>query len=234
MEDPEQFAEEIRKICQLYQEADLLATQGVRVVCLDEKTGIQALERRRVPMRPGRPERQEFEYVRHGTRCLFAGLEVATGRILPPSIGPTRTEADFAAHLVSTVEQDPTAEWIFVVDQLNTHMSESLVRWVADCCGIETDLGAKGKRGILRSMKTRKRFLEDPAHRIRFVYTPKHCSWMNQIELWFSVLGRRLLKRSSFFSPEHLEEQLVAFIAYFNRTMAKPYAWTYAGRPLRF
>lgn len=233
VEDPEQFAEEIGAICRLYRRAEALFEEGAHVVSLDEKTGIQALQRWREPMEPGKPERQEFEYTRHGTRCLFAGLEVATGRILAPSVGPTRKEEDFAAHVAKTLRTDPEAEWIFVVDQLNTHQSETLVRWVAKECGVDVPLGVKGRRGILRSMKTRRRFLEDPAHRIRFMYTPKHCSWMNQVELWFSILVRRLLKRASFSSTQELEERLLAFIDYFNETLAKPFAWTYTGRPLR-
>lgn len=233
VEDPEQFAEEIGAICRLYQRAEAFFEEGAHVVSLDEKTGIQALQRRRKPMEPGRPERQEFEYSRHGTRCLFAGLEVATGQILAPSVGPTRKEEDFAAHVANTLRTDPEAEWIFVVDQLNTHQSETLVRQVAEKCGIDVPLGVKGRCGILRSMKTRRRFLEDPTHRIRFIYTPKHCSWMNQIELWFSILVRRLLKRASFSSTQELEERLLAFIAYFNETLAKPFTWTYTGRPLR-
>jgi transposase len=81
-------------------------------------------------------------------------------------------------------------------------------------------------------MPTRRRFLEAPAHRIRFVYTPKHCSWLNQVEIWFSILVRRLLKRGSFASVEELEARVLAFIAYFNRVLAKPFKWTYTGRPL--
>jgi hypothetical protein len=233
VEDPEQFTEEIGAICRLYRRAEVLFEEKVHVVSLDEKTGIQALQRRRDPMEPGRPERQEFEYTRHGTRCLFAGLEVATGKILAPSVGPTRKEKDFAAHVAKTLRTDPEAEWIFVVDQLNTHQSEALVRWVAQECAIDVPLGVKGRRGILKSMKTRRRFLEDSTHRIRFMYTPTHCSWMNQVELWFSILGRRLLKRASFSSTQELEERLFAFITYFNETLAKPFTWTYTGRPLR-
>lgn len=183
-------------------------------------------------MRPGRPERHEHEYVRHGTQCLIANLEVATGRILAPTVSPTRTEADFAAHVVQTLATDPEAEWVFVVDGLNTHQSEALVRLVAERCGVEEDLGEKGKRGVLRSMQTRRAFLEERTHRIRFVYTPKHCSWMNQVEIWFSVLVRRVLKRGSFTSTQALRERLLEFVAYFNRVLAKPYAWTYKGRPL--
>ena len=110
--------------------------------------------------------------------------------------------------------------------------SESLVRLVADLCDVEEDLGKKDRRGILRSTASRAAFLADPRHRIRFVYTPKHASWLNQIELWFSILVRRLLKRASFASVDQLKERVLAFIEYFNRTLAKPFKWTYTGRAL--
>jgi transposase len=163
---------------------------------------------------------------------LIANLEVATGRILAPTIGPTRTEVDFVAHISQTIATDPCATWIFIVDQLNTHQSEGLVRLVAQQCGITEDLGVKGTEGILASMATRAAFLQDASHRIRFVYPPKHTSWMNQVELWFSILVRRLLRRGSFASVEDLRQRLLAFITYFNETMAKPFKWTYAGRSL--
>ena len=166
------------------------------------------------------------------TQTLIANFEVATGQLITPSIGPTRTEVDFVDHIWQTIATDPDAPWIFVVDQLNTHKSESLVRLVADLCDLDEDLGVKGKRGILQSMETRAAFLQDQTHRIRFVYTPKHTSWLNQIEIWFSILVRRLLKRASFTSTEELRERILAFIDYFNKTMAKPFKWTYAGKPL--
>ena len=221
-------------MCSLYKEAPTLRQQGVYVISSDEKTGIQALERAHPtqPMESGQVERQEFEYKRHGTQSLIANFDVVTGQVLTPSIGATRTEEDFANHILQTVATDLDAEWIFLVDQLNTHQSESLVYLVADLCDLEEDLGEKGKRGILQSKRTRAAFLSDPTHSIRFVYTPKHTSWLNQIELWFSILVRRLLKRASFTSVNDLKQRILDFIDYFNRTMAKPFKWTYAGRPL--
>ena len=183
-------------------------------------------------MKPGLVERPEYEYLRHGTQCLIANFDVVTGEVVAPTIGPSRTEEDFMAHIAHTIATDPEASWLFIVDQLNTHKSEALVRLVASTCGIEDDLGEKEKRGILQSMPTRAAFLSDVNHRIRFLYTPKHTSWLNQIELWFSILVRRLLKRGNFTSVEDLRERILAFIAYFNQTMAKPFKWTYKGRPL--
>jgi len=218
----------------MYLAAPALHGQGVHVISTDEKTGIQALERDApaLPMRPGLPERQEFNYDRHGTLCLTPNLEVATGKIIVPTIGPTRTEEDFAAHIRQTIQTDPGATWVFILDQLNTHQSEALVKLVAELGGIGQDLGVKEKSGILESQATRRAFLEDGSHRIRFLYTPRHASWMNQIEIWFSILVRRALKRASFASLEALRQRLLEFIDYFNRTMAKPFRWTYRGRPL--
>jgi hypothetical protein len=217
----------------LYAYAPLLHALGGHVVSTDEMTGIQALERIAPTklMQSGREERREFEYRRHGTLSLIMNFDVVTGQGLMPSLGPTRTEKDFAAHIARTIDTDPEAAWVFVSDQLNTHQSESLVRLVAERCHIADALGEKGVCGILQSLPNRATFLSDVRHRIQFVYVPKHTSWLNQVEIWFSILVRRVIKRGNFRSVDVLRERILAFIAYYNQT-AKPFQWTYTGRPL--
>jgi hypothetical protein len=234
VEDEALFREEVRTVCKLYHQAVEWHEQGVHLISTDEKTGIQALERLHPtrPMEPGKPEATEFEYLRHGTQALIANFEVATGKMISPTVGDTRTEEDFVSHMRTTVATDPEARWVFIVDQLNTHKSAGLVKWVAEQCQVEEDLGVKGRCGILKDMDSRAAFLQDPQHRIRLVYTPKHCSWLNQIEIWFGILTRRLLQRGAFSSKEELKQRILAFIEYFNETLAKPFRWTYIGKPL--
>lgn len=233
-EDPATFIPRVSRITKIYREAQELAKARVHVVCMDEKPGIQALEplHPSLPMKPGLVERREFEYSRHGTTCVIASFDVATGTIVTLTVGPTRTEADFLDHVARTVATDPDSDWVFVTDQLNTHQSESLVRFVAIACNLSVDLGKKGKRGVLKSMESRMAFLEDESHRIRFVYTPKHCSWLNQVECWFSILARKVVNNATCTSIDDLNQKIRDFIPYYNETMAKPFRWTYTGRPL--
>ncbi len=222
-------------ICAVYEQAIERAERGELTFSLDEMTGIQAIERKMpdIPMKPGRCVKLEFEYLRHGTQSLIASLNVATGRIDQADVGDSRTEADLEAHVRALLAQYPEASKLhWVMDCLNTHQSEALVRIVADQEPNPTELGVKGKSGILKSMKTRAKFLSDPSHRLVIHFTPKHSSWLNQIEIWFSILVRKLLRRSSFKSTEQLKTRLLEFVDYFNHTMAKPFRWTYKGKPL--
>lgn len=230
--DPD-FATKCIDVCGVYRSA-IEAQETVRTVSVDEMTGIQALERiaPSLPMRPGLIERREFEYVRHGTQTLIAYLDVATGQV-GASIADTRTEADFAAFLEALFASAPAMRWRIVCDNLDTHMSEAVVRLVARQCGIdEAALGRKGREGVLARKASRQAFLRDHSHRITFHFTPKHASWLNQIEIWFSILVRKLLRRASFLSKADLKHRIERFIDYFNRTMAKPFKWTWAGKPL--
>ena len=228
--------EAIRAVCAIYQRAQDAAARGELTFSVDEMTGIQALERIKPdhPMQPGQPVRCEFEYERHGTLSLLAGLAVAEGKV-QAHCRPTRGEADFLEFIDSVIQAYPQAQrFTFVLDNLNTHQSESLVRYVARDAAIDPSLlGVKGQEGILHNRKTRAAFLSDSTHRIRFCYTPKHASWVNQIEIWFGILMRKVIRRGNFASLADLEQKLLAFIDYFNRTMAKPFKWTYQGKPLR-
>jgi hypothetical protein len=190
-----------------------------------------------LPLAPGKVERREFEYIRHGTCTGILSRDVVTGQIIAPTLGPTRTEADFLAHLQGVVASDPQArQWHVVLDNLNIHQSESLVRWVAEESDLDIALGEKGKWGILHTKQSRAAFLSDASHRIVLHYTPKHCSWLNQMEIWLSILvrkpGAHWAKRGSFTSVDDLTTKILEFIEYYNRTMAKPFKWTYEGKPL--
>jgi transposase len=233
--DPRRFEEQVKTVCDTYLTAPQRERiEGTHTVCVDEMTGLQALERiaPSKAMIAGKCERIEFEYTRHGTLCLIGNFVVTTGELIRPTIGPTRTEADFASHIEQTVAIDPEGSWVFVVDNLNIHCSESLVKKVAEACEVLPDLGKKGKRGVLKSVASRQAFLSESSHRIRFVYLPKHSSWLNQIEVIFGVIMRKVIRRGSFTSVKDMRTKLLNFIAYFNRVFAKPFRWTYTGRPL--
>jgi transposase len=233
--DPKVFARPVAAVCDTYLAAPAWEkSHGTHTVCVDEMTRMQALERNAptLPMIAGKPALIEFESTRNGTLCLIGNFQVTTGELIAPTIGPTRTEADFASHIEQTVATDPEASWVFVVDNWNIHGSESLVKLVAETCGIATELGKKGVRGVLKTVASRQAFLSQPSHRIRFVDLPKHSSWLNQIEVIFGVIMRKVIRRGSFTSVADLRTKLLNFIAYFNRVFAKPFRWTYTGRPL--
>jgi transposase len=175
---------------------------------------------------PGQPEKREQEYIRHGVRALLASFVVPTGQVLW-NVGLTRTSNDFAAHLRMVVAQLPTmARYAGVLDNLNTHWSLEVCRLVASWCDIP--LVAKD----LACGAQRRAFLSEPTHRHVFHFTPTHGSWLNQVELWFSVFARRFLKRGDFCSGEDFERQLCAYLEGYNTHEAHPYHWTYTGQPL--
>ena len=222
-DSPETFAEKVNEICTVYHEAETVHENGGHTISVDEMTGIQALEHKYPDM--------EFEYIRHGTVSLIGFFDVATGRMEKPYLNSTRTEKDFVEAIRALIETDPEASWTFVCDGLNIHKSESLVRFVAGQCGLSEDLGSKGRSGILKNQESRAEFLHHKDHRIRIVYTPKHCSWMNQIEIWFGIINRRLPKRKIYRSMEEPEASILRFVEQYN-VMAKPFKWTYKGVPL--
>ncbi len=233
--DIQEFNAQVAAVCQAYREAITRHDKhGWHTVSIDEQTGIQALERIAPDLlpRPGDIARREYEYTRHGTLCLFGNLDVATGKILTPLLRQTRNEEDFLKNIKQLVALDPAGHWRFIADNLNTHGSASLVRYVAEACNVDEDLGVKGRHGILQSMASRRKFLTDTRHRIHFRYTPKHCSWLNQIEIWFGVLRRKLTRYGSFVSLTDLSDRIGRFIEYYNQTMAHPYRWTRDGKLL--
>lgn len=213
--DPEVFQQQVEIVCQAYLEApDLYFQENTHTVSVDEMPGLQALERiaKTIPMQPGRPERIEYEYKRHGTLCLIGNWDVVLGQMIAPTIRETRTEEDFAWHIHHMIQTDPEAGWVIVVDNLNVHCSEMLVRYVARLEGIdESKLGRKGRSGVLKSMATRQAFLSDRQHRIRFVFLPKHTSWLNQIEIVFGIVGRRVIRRGNFSSLTVLKDRLMRY-----------------------
>lgn len=232
--DRQAFQQQVQLVCQAYlQSKSLWLANGIHTVCVDEMTSLQANEHRageKLP-KPHQVGKIECQYTRHGTLSLTGSWEVVLGKMITTTIAPTRNAEDFAGHICRTVAVDPEAEWIFLLDNLNTHLGEPLVRAIAEMIGVdESELGDKKKgKGILGSTASRRAFLSDPNHRVRFVFLPKHSSWLNQIEIIFGVIAKRVMRHGSFTSQEDLAEKLQQFIEYYNRTYAKPINWTYDG-----
>jgi transposase len=231
------FAEKTKEISEIYINSFASESEGIHVYSTDEKMGICAREHKTpsIPMKEGQVERIDPEYIRHGTSGIIASRNVATGEIVAPMVQPTRTEEDFAQHIENVIKYNANGIHIFISDNLNTHKSEALVRLVAEIEGIPaSELGVKDRKGILKSQASREKFLSDPQHKVRFVYTPKHCSWLNQIECWFGIISRRLLnRRASFSSVADLEQKIMAFIDYYNQYLMKPFQWNYKGKLLK-
>jgi len=224
----EDFEAKAHPICQLYVGALEAYTQGRLVICCDEKSGMQVLERK-APTKPaqkGRRERREHEYIRHGTRVLINSLAVATGQIAW-TLGATRKTPDFVAHLKHAYQRLPRMKrYDWVMDNLNTHWSLDVCRLVARWCGVSFEPNK------LKTGPQRRAFLSDPSHRHVFHFTPKHGSWLNQAELFFGTLQRRFLARGSFTSLRDFERRLERFLKEYNTRHAHPYRWTYTGEPL--
>jgi hypothetical protein len=225
--DPD-FDDKAKNICQLYLDAPRLYEEGRLVFSSDEKTGMQILQRK-YPTRPAQPgciEKREFEYIRHGTRALLTTFCVPTGQVVW-NLGQTRTSVDWVRHLDHVATQFPHLKrFDWIVDNLNTHWSLDVCRWVANRSGISCDVKA------LESGQQRRAFLSEPSHKHVFHFTPIHGSWLNQVELFFSVLSRRFLKRGDFASAADFEERLNRWLMSYNRDHAHPYRWTYTGEPL--
>ena len=234
--DRELFQTQVKYVCQTYLNARrAYLHDNTHTICVDEMTSLQANEHRAETKlaRPGQIAKSECQYTRHGTLSLTGSWDVVQGQMICTTIAQTRDNDDFSQHIAQTIQTAPEANWVVVLDNLNTHSGEPVVRLVAEQLGIDQNtLGDKNKRrGILGSMKSRREFLSDPGHRIRFVFIPKHSSWLNQIEVVFGIIGRRVMRHGSFTSQEDLREKLTTFIDYFNQTFAKPFNWTYTGKP---
>ena len=225
--DPD-FDTKAQDICRLYVQAPVLYQHGELVICCDEKTGMQILQRKHptILAQPGKPEKREHEYIRHGTRALIASFVVPTGAVVW-DVGVTRTRVDFAAHLAHVTAACPDQQrYHWVLDNLNTH-------WSLDVCQLMARLnGRLFHPRDLRTGEQRRTFLTDPDHKHVFHFTPKHGSWLNQVELWFSTLARRWLKRGDFASAEDFVTRLQAYLDDYNQQRAHPYRWTYTGQPL--
>lgn len=232
IENWESFVKRVAMICAFILTATKKEDPNLHVISTDEKTCIQAIERHesRASQSKGGHQRKEFEYTRHGTTTLIAAINVEDGRVINAHLQPTRDEKDYAGFLKETVGMLPPLDKVIVIsDQLNTHMSATLVEWIAEEEGYNEDLGVKGKSGILKNMQTRRDFLENENHRIRLVFTPKHCSWLNPIENWFAKVQRHIITNGNFSSVKEPEDKIKGYITFYNDRLAKVLKWRFKG-----
>ena len=234
---PQYFYETVRIINELYTNPP----EDTDVISVDEKTGIQSISPK-YPDKPAQPAKdgkkgrnrsRESEYIRHSTTTLTAGFNVQTGKVIIGKLCPTRTEEDFGAALKVWIKSSEKSNLVIVLDNLNTHMSEEAVKVVAEAIGYTDDLGVKGKKGILKSMESRRKFLTDPSHKIRFQFTPKHSSWINMVELFFNTLERDLTRYIITENVGELEKEIAAYIEHYNSYRAHPYRWAKTGSVLQ-
>jgi len=219
--DPE-FETKMLHIVNLY----LHPPENAILLCLDEKTAIQALERKYtdLPMEPGKSCRREHSYIRHGTKDLLAAFEVSSGTVygqLHDGHSSPYWET-FLKDIVARYSKDQKIH--LIQDNFSTHSTPALCQLIAELCEVPLPK--------LKTQKERRQWLMSEDKRMVFHYLPTHASWLNQIEIWFSTLSKRFLKRSSFSSLRELKEKIMRFIQYYNMEFAHPYAWTYTGKPL--
>ena len=229
-ENPETYNEKVDNINDLYEKASNNEEPDLEIVCVDEMTGVQALERKYPdkPTLPGKPAQYEFEYIRHGCLSIIGGFNVRTGNVIEDLFSnQTRKNDDFVEAISRIYNTDTDKRYAFICDNLNIHSSEELVRFVAKAINYNGDLGKKGKYGILKDLNSRTEFLTDKSHKIYFNYTPIHCSWMNQIEIWFGIINKHLLKRSSYKSIDELEKSIKTYIKQYNKYFAHRFNWKY-------
>jgi transposase len=194
------------------------------VLCVDEKTGMQALERAAPDwaMVPGRPVRREFGYIRHGTQTLFAAFATQTGKVLGQVCDRHRSE-EFCGFLKKIFRKFPDKEIHIIVDNFKTHMTEAVRKLVALACDLDWESMTKEER---------KEVLQKPNKHIVFHFLPFHASWLSQVEIWFSFLSRDVLRRGNFTSKQDLRNKVYDYIDDYDRYRAHPFKWTYAGQPL--
>ena len=236
LDDLDGFVDQVKEVSSLLKSCQDLYSEGVQVLSIDEKPGIQARSpiEKTVPASPGKPALQEMFYTRNGRTDLIQTLNVCTGELLEPYLNETHNEQDFVVALARAIEEQqlitPDDRIVIVCDNFSTHVSESVVRLIDATLGLKTSkkaMGRKGSSGILKNKQTRRAFLEDDRHQIYFVFTPKHASWLNPVECFFSIIERSLLKNGSFDSVEVLIEKIKAYADWYNEHSARPFDYQF-------